>query len=177
MKKTTPPRKHQGTTRKKPTHKPQRKTHTRVTAHAARLNREALPTHTPHVPDTIPVCELDPPACEAHICLFDPPLPPPTPPDDPPQDPIPDPTIAAGPTVSSSHTQMVQDWWQTEIAPDLSVILGADSRQYKSWSPEDQWLYQKYRFDAHFLYQDRAPPPLDMWKDGILELGTLAAQN
>ena len=91
------------------------------------------------------------------------------------------PTVLAplGPHTDSHHRSIVQEWWRQEIAPWKALILGRHyAAQYDQMSAESRWLYEKYRYDIHFHYgTDTAPPPQEMWADGILHLGTAAAQH
>ena len=65
----------------------------------------------------------------------------------------------------------VWSWWHKEISPWLSIILGAEAKQFAARSNFDQWLYVEYRLDHHHHYRTHeAPPPLERWAEGILHL-------
>ena len=91
------------------------------------------------------------------------------------------PTVLAplGPHADSRHRSIVQEWWRQEIAPWKALILGRHyTAQYDQMSTENRWLYEKYRYDVQFHYgTETAPPPQEMWADGILHLGIAAAQR
>ena len=37
--------------------------------------------------------------------------------------------------------------------------------------------YRKYRYDVHFYYKNVAPPPREMWQEGILDMHTPESQQ
>ena len=59
------------------------------------------------------------------------------------------------------------------------LILGRHyAAQYDPMSTENRWLNEKYRYHVPFHYgTETAPPPQEMWADGIWHMGTAAAQH
>ena len=72
----------------------------------------------------------------------------------------------------------VQQWWSREIEPYKALILGPhEARLVAAMSPVNQWSYRKYRYDVHFYYKNVAPPPREMWQEGILDMHTPESQQ
>ena len=86
--------------------------------------------------------------------------------------------IPRGPVASPQHVSRVWTWWDKEISPWRSIVLGKhNAHQFDASSPLDRWSYAKYRFDFHHHYKEQPPPPIEMWREGILCLESDAARQ
>ena len=56
--------------------------------------------------------------------------------------------IPCGPVASPLNVSRVWAWWEKEISPWRSIIMGKhEAHQFDTSSPLDRWAYAKYCFD------------------------------